>query len=438
MKKTIFFLLTLLVAFSPIRLDAAKHGRRYRALPDTEGELVGRVLKCLQNQDTIGYFNLFPPFDSLWQMVMHNPDQSPAAVAQLNALKEHPRTLVEFDPYYNPAIMDRFVYVLKKGADSGVNWGNVVLARYELEKEPVTHRSMIGYDKVATERFIGYVFIRDIGDRTTFCVTLSEIQKFKGAFVGGQVNNIMEASTIEEYNRRVEYEHNYFVHTAIAEADSAAVQAKADSLHSDSVKKGFIKIAKADTMKAADSLAKKKPNLLSSNSADDDTLKIRREVVDRKYYEGKFDDEMPVELFIRYMKDPNNGSVMFWDALYKFGDQQNYIKLEVTKTGDKWEFDDDPPVGSMELILKNKVYTGSWTNNENQTGYDVVMKETGLPPRKLEKLEKILEEGLAGRTDDATGQDDKATTDKKKNKSKKKKPEPDSKSKKKKSNDDED
>jgi hypothetical protein len=406
MGKRIAILFVILVLAVPARTDAARHGRRYKTLPDSEGELVGRVLKCLQNQDSIGYFNLFPSFDSLWQMVMHNPDQSPEAQAQLNALKEHPRTLVEFDPYYNPSIMERFGYVLKKGEDSGVNWNNIVLARYELQKEPVT-RKLIGYDKVASERFIGYVFIRDLGGRTTFCVTLSEIQKFKGAFVGGQVNNIMEASTIEEYNRRVEYERNYFVRSAIAEADSAVIAAKADSLHQDSVKRGFIKLAVNDSTRIADSLAKKKPNFLSVATTDDDTLKIRREVVDRKYYEGKFDDEMPVEMLVRYMKDPQNGSKMYWDALYKFGDQQNYIKLEVTREGDKWEFDDDPPVGSMELILKNKVYTGSWVNNESQSGYDVVMKEMAVPPRKLEKMEKILEEGLSGRSDEASAPEEK-------------------------------
>ncbi len=417
-KHTFLVLLFLSLLAGALNVDAGRHGRRYKTLPATEGDLVGRVMKCLQNQDTIGYFNLFPPFDSLWQMVMHNPDHSPEAVAQLNELKEHPRTLVEFDPYYNPAIMDRFSYVLKKGADSGINWPTVVLARYELEKQPAG-RSMVGYEKVAPERFIGYVFLRDLGARTTFCVTLSEIQKFKGTFVGGQVNNIMEAATIEEYNRRVEYEHNYFVRVSLAEADSAMANAKADSLHADSVKRGFLKEARADSVMGTDSLGKKKISLLSGAMADDDTLKIRREVVERKYYEGKFDDEIPVEMLVRYMKDPQNGSKMYWDALYKFGDQKSYIKLEVTKTGDKWEFDDDPPVGSMELILKNKVFTGSWVNNESQAGYDVVLKESAVPPRKLEKMEKILEEGLSGRTDEADVQSEK-TESGKNQKSKKK------------------
>jgi len=143
-------------------------------------------------------------------------------------------------------------------------------------------------------------------------------------------------------------------------------------------------------------------------------------VVDRKYYEGKFDDEIPVELYVRYMRDPLHKQATFFDALYKFGDQKDYIRLEVNKTDDKWEFDDDPPVGSMELVLKNKIYTGQWTNNETQSGYDVVMKEMLLAPRKMEKLEKILEEGLSGRTDEPNIKEKKESKRKKKANSSKK------------------
>lgn len=423
MKNRAWLLVLLIMAGSVSHAYAGRVRHRYKGLPRSEGELVARVLNCLQNQDTIGYFNMFPPFDTLWHMVMHNPDNSPEAQHELNQLKEHPRTLVEFDPYYNPVIMDRFSYVLQKGTDSGISWSNVVLARFELQKEEATP-DLRGLDKVATERFMGYVFVRDIGERETFCITITEIQKFQGLFVGGQVNNIMEASTIEEYNRRVEYERNYVIRAKIAEDDSALIAAKRDSLRNDSVKKGWLKLARTDSLKNVDSAKLKKTSLLNANIADDDTLKIRREVVERKYYEGKFDDEIPVELYVRYMKNVASNTVMYWDALYKFGDQKNYIKLDVTKTGDKWEFDDDPPVGSMELYLKNRIYTGSWVNNESQSGYDVVLKEAPIAPHKLEKLDKILEEGLSGRTDepsdnDKTGESKKTDDNKKGRKSKK-------------------
>ena len=58
--------------------------------------------------------------------------------------------------------------------------------------------------------------------------------------------------------------------------------------------------------------------------------------------------------------------------------------------------DDDPPVGSLELVLKGKVYTGSWSNVENGSGYDVVMKQTDIPEKKVEQLDNILDKGLSG------------------------------------------
>ena len=100
-----------------------------------------------------------------------------------------------------------------------------------------------------------------------------------------------------------------------------------------------------------------------------------------------------------------------------------YVRLDVTKTGDKWEFDDDPPVGSMELVLKNRIYTGTWTNNESQSGYDAVLKEVPIAPRKLEMLDKILEKGLSGRTDDDSQEESKK--DKKRDKKKSRKSEDD-------------
>ncbi len=395
---------------------AGKH-RFYRQLPRTEGEMVTRLLECLRNQDTVGYYNLFPPFDTLWHFVMHNPDHTPGTVAELEMLKEHPRVLVEFDPYYNPSIMEHFCFVLKKGADSGLHWGSLVLARYQLQKEPM-RRELIGYEKVVPERFMGYLFVREISGHSTYCIAVAEIQKFNGYFVGGQVINVMEASTVEEYEARLEFEKNYIFKLRTEEEDSSAAAIKRDSLYLDSVKKGWIVLPPVDSAKLKDSVARaKKGALLNGAFTDEDTQKVRREVVDRKYYEGKFDDEIPVELFIRYMRDVGTGTVGSYDALYKFGDQVKYVRLDVTKTGEKWEFDDDPPVGSMELVLKNRIYTGTWTNNESKSGYDAVLKEVPIAPRKLEMLDKILEKGLSGRSDEESQEDNKKDKKREKRKS---------------------
>ncbi|MFI5196693.1 MAG: hypothetical protein ACHQD8_06360 [Chitinophagales bacterium] len=350
---------------------------------------MNNVLGCLQHKDSVGYYNLFLPFDTLWQMVLHNPDHSPEVVKELDQLKEHPQSLIEFDPHYNSKIMGGFYKVLEKGEDSGLHWKNIVIQRYELKKEIITNRNLVGYDKIAPERFKGYLFVRDLMGRLTFCITITEIQKINGYFFGGQVTNILEASTTEQYLLKEQKEQKYFEWLAKHPQSDSLVN---DSLKIDSIKKGLI-----------DTFGGRKTNVLNVNPDDDDKSQVRKEVVDRKYYEGKFDNEIPVKLYIRYMKDPKTGKVVSYDGLYKFGDQKSYAKLSITKTDDgKWLMEDDPPVGTMELELKDKIYTGSWLNNENGTGYDVLLKPADIPEPKLEQLDNILERGLSGSVNEET------------------------------------
>ena len=103
------------------------------------------------------------------------------------------------------------------------------------------------------------------------------------------------------------------------------------------------------------------------------------------------------------MKDQRTGKLFSYDGLYKFGDQKNFVKLEINHSADgKWTMDDDPPVGSLELILKDKIYTGSWINNDNGTGYDVLLKQTDISEKKVEELDNILDRGLSGSVSEAT------------------------------------
>ena len=348
--------------------------------------MINNVLGCLSNKDSVSYFYLFPPFDSLWAMVIYNRDPSPDVVRDLDNLKKHPQSLIEFDPYYNHNIITRFINVLKKGEDSGIHWDNIVMQRYELDKEVTTSQNLVGYDRIVPERFKGYMFVRDMLGRSTYCITITEIQKIRGYFFGGQVLNILEASTVDEFLQKEADEKKYF--------DWLSKNQKSDTSQIDSARKDH-----ADSVATA--AKTKKADFLTVGSNDEDSVKSRKEVVDRKYYEGKFDDEIPVKLFVRYMKDFKTGAISGYDGLYKFGDQIDYVKLRITKGVDgKWMMEDDIPIGTMELELKNKVYTGSWTNNENQTGYDVVLTQTVAPEVVIEKLDRMLETGIYGRVDE--------------------------------------
>ena len=384
-----FLILILLIA----SLQSYGYKHRSRGLPRTEVGLMTNVLGCLSNKDSLDYFYLFPPFDTLWSYVLHNPDHSPQAQQELENLKEHPQGLLEFDPYYNHSIIAKFEQVLQKGEDSGIHWNSIVLQRYELSKEEPT-RKLVGYDHVAPERFKGYIFVRDMLGRSTFCITITEIQKIQGYFFGGQVLNILEASTIDQYLFKETEEKKYYDWLA----------KNKDTTLDDSTRKAL-----------ADSLIKK--DILTATPNDEDSVKPRREVVERKYYEGKFDDEIPVKLFVRYQKDLRSGKVSSYDGLYKFGDQKSYVKLNITRSTDgKWIMEDDPPVGVMELELINKMYTGSWLNNESQSGYDVEMKQVDIPDKRVMELDEILEKGLVGSTAQKSTQEEekkKSTEDEK-------------------------
>ena len=360
------FLLCCLVIAGSCSAIGKKH--RHRGEPMTEVDLMNSVVQCLSNKDTLSYFYLFPPFDTLWHKVMHNTDHSPEAEKQLNNLREHPQGLIDFDPFYNHQILAHFVYILNKGEDSGVHWNSIVIQRYELQKESLT-QNLAGYDRIAPEQFKGYLFIRDLLGRLTFCITIKEIQKIDGLYFGGQVINILEASSIDQFLAKEIKEREYFAWLA---THPILDTPKRDSTKNDSLEEAE---------------GKKK----------EDEDKTRKEVVDRKYYEGKFDDEIPVKLYVRYMKDMRTGKVMSYDGLYKFGDQKDFVKLEITRNAEgKWTMDDDPPVGSLELVLKDKIYTGTWSNNDNGAGYDAVLKQTDIAPTKLEELDNILDRGLSG------------------------------------------
>ncbi|MBC7553132.1 MAG: hypothetical protein H7257_04060 [Taibaiella sp.] len=388
--------------------DAIGRKRKYNGPPRTEAELMNKVMECLHNKDTVSYFYMFPPFDTLWNMVMHNPDPNPEIVKELNKLREHPTVLIDLDPFYNHAIIGRFVETLKKGEDSGIQWKGIIMQRYELQKQPLT-RGMEGLQMIVPERFRGYMFVRDMLTSTTYCVTLMEIQKINGVFCGGQVLNVLEADNIDEYIRKENYERNYLEHQA-----QLAAQSRIDSVRADSLKDagGGVKrdTTLPDSLKAGtsvstvqeppkDSVKSKKDLLLSPAPPDDEANRTRREVVDRKYYRGKFDEEIPVELYVRYMKDHQDKVTKYWDALYKFGDMSEYVKLDVSMTPEaKWLFEE--PVASMELELAGKNYTGSWTNGDNQTGYDAELVQKDLSQKKIEELDFILENGTWGKTNE--------------------------------------
>ena len=359
---------------------AAQRHRERRRWEATEGGLVYKVLQCLQRRDTAAYFDLFPPFDTLWSMVNRNTDNSPEAQRELNNLKQHPQILVEFDPLYNRSIIGGFAHVLGKGEDSGVQWSSVVMARYELHKQD-PNQTMLGYNRIVPERFGGYMFVQDEFNRVTYCIRIAEIQKIKGQFFGGQLLNVLKAKNVDEFVRKEEMEQDYLRWLATHPDTTTAVATK-------------------DSTDVADTAAGDNPLLLHRDDRPDDDGDKREEVVDRRYYEGMMDNEIPIKMYIRYMRIIP-GKPQQYDGLYKLGESKKYLKLEITVTPEgKWVIEDESAMGVMELVLKGRNYVGGWSNAD-ENGFDVVMTQTGTPKGKIETLDKILDRGANPSVDES-------------------------------------
>lgn len=343
------------------------HNRDKKSAPRTEVDEINAVVYCLQAKDTVSYYSLFRPNDI---------------------------PIAGFDELTIKDAVSRFCTVLTKGEDSGIIWSSVSLQRYEMQKQSSGSASA-GYDKDVPDVFKGYIFLKDMLTRRTFCIPVSDIQKIGGRYLGGQVLNVLEASNKDEYMVKEARERRYYDWLA----EHPEVAARLDSLKN-----------------AADSAARE-----VAGDDEEDGTKKRREVIDRKYYEGKFDNEIPVKLYVRYMKGGGKNKMVSYDGLYKFGDQKKYVKLEIKiKPDGKWSMEDDVPLGAMELTLKGNTYTGNWTNSD-ENGYDVVLNLTPIPEKKIEALDKILDQGGSGKVNEEVFESIKKqedNTDKKKRASK--------------------
>lgn len=385
------FAIILFLSVAPGMVHAQIFGRRQvQRWPRTESELMHKLLAQLTRKDTAGYYDLFPPLDTMWHMVMHNADKSPTVQAELNNLREHPQTLIEFDPLYNKDIIGRFCKVLAKGEDSGLNWNYAVMARYQLHKQEPT-RALIGLEHIMPERFAGHMFVSDGFNRVVFCISVAEIQKIKGQFFGGQVLNILEANSVDEFRVKEAKEQEYFEWLA-AHPDTVLAQGTVDS-------------TRAEDTATDDPLAIKR-----EEAAEDDDA--RKEVVERRYYEGLMDNEIPIRMYVRYMRQIP-GKAQQFDGLYKLGDNRKYVKLEVVRTKDgKWIIEDENAIGTMELLLNGRTYTGQWTNAD-ENGFDIVMSQTGTVKGKIETLDAILDRGRSGKVDESQFEEEAAAQEEK-------------------------
>lgn len=333
------FLLLLVIPALPATAQKKKKG-------NTEQQLIFRIISCLANEDANCYLDLFPDIDTLSLLAMKHSDPTSRDYKEMAALQNQPELKLRADSIYKSRVKQGFDNIIAQGKDEGIHWPAIVQVRYELVKA-LPRRDAI-YEKMAPTRFTGYLFVLDPLTRKTFGFTVSEMLQMNETWYGGYLGAIYEAASKDEY-------------------EDAKLAAKHEK--------------KPVTEETKDTTINGKEEEITVNER-------QKDIGERKLYTGMFDNEIPVQLYVRGLKGTCKEGICTWEAIYKFGDQDDYILLTVTKTEEgKWSFIESPPAGSMELTLKNGKYTGNWTSSDNNTGYEVKLTEAPASGKKIERLD---------------------------------------------------
>lgn len=365
MKQALLVFLILCLAAAPA--DAQR--RRKKIKEDrTERGLVYRVLGALRDKDPYSYVALFPDLDTFSSLIMENVAPNSPKYYEMMALQENGTQLLRRDSFVSAALRTRFDSLIRRGEAIGIDWKSTVPLRYELFKMNKTRDTLL--EKLMPERFVGYVFFMDFSSRATYCVTLSDMFQLKGRWYGGQLGNVFEARNIDEYMAAAQKNRKQF-----GSANFIFIpQGRFDK----------------EEKEGADSAAlAKKPKSFSQVVAPD--APNEGLVLERKYYKGMFDEEIPVQLYIRYLKGSCEKPPCLFEAIYLFGQEPDYILLQVTKSdAGEWEFTDVRNRATMELNLDDSTFSGDWLLDINQNGYDVEMKEIRTSPETIRKLDAIV------------------------------------------------
>jgi hypothetical protein len=222
--------------------------------------------------------------------------------------------------------------------------------------------------------------MQDLLTRREYCIALKDIHGFNNQWYGGRIINIIPAESIEEYYEKLAYEKKALKNTLMAQMYAAADTAgQAEDSAVVAAKK------KLDEKKKAAAIA-------AAEEEDENSNEITTQVVDRKLYKGTYDKEIGLELYVRSLKGKCPQPVCAWQALYKFSDRDEWVKLVVTKgEGNKLIFTEED-AGVLELNFSGGRAIGEWSSFKDKTSYEVELSEKKeVKNRKLFQLDDILE-----------------------------------------------
>lgn len=343
------------------------------AQADSEKDLVYKIVDILRSGDDSSYAAIFPTFKMMSEMVATYQPRDSFQIERINKIRVNMRQLQQFDPEYNPILVDRMNFVRKKAADSGVHWGDILIAKYELDKQRLPYE-LIGFELIAPIRMQGFIYIRDMLTRRRYGIAVRDIYMMGDKWYGGTVLNILEASNEAEYEEAL----------AIEEKELKKLMIYKQRGLLDSV------------LAARDSIRKSRLYAGGDEEEEEDAGEtMYKDIADRKLYTGYFDKQVEVELYIRFIKGPCPEAICSFEAMYKFGDLDEYIILEVERKPDGTFVMTEEELGVMELKLQGNTLTGTWTSVRDKTEYEAYLKEKEeIRDRKLYKLDKTYEESV--------------------------------------------
>jgi len=346
--KSLLFLACLLHLSCANVLASRKDRHRH---PATEQDMLDRIFSCIQTKDAYSYAGLFPESDSLAYWIIKVADPKSDQFFTMQAQLENPETGMRKDSAMNARLMKEFDRIMQRGDKMGINWGALVPVRHELLQARKTRDTL--YEKLAPVRFKGYLFMRDMLTRKTYGVALADIMYIQGSWYGGEILNIYQAATADEYLTR---------------------QAKERGR----IEKGLPGNFGMDEEETA-------------VDTTEERVTIRKQVLDRKIFTGTFDNEIAVQLYIRYLRGGCPETICSWDGLFKFGEDE-YVRVEISRTSDStWHFEEKGGDGVMDLKLDGETFTGVWVAPSDQTSYEAELSDTPVSNKKLRSLDAILD-----------------------------------------------
>ncbi len=344
--------------------------QRGAAQTNTEKELVQEIVSILQANDDSAYGKLFPNMEVMNEAIAAFQPKDSFQLSRINRLKGNIHHLAQFDPEQTPRIYDMMNFVRKKGADSGVHWGDILIAKYELDKQRLPPE-LIGFELIAPLRMQGFIFIRDVLTRRRYAIAVRDIFLINDKWYGGLTLNILEASSAVEYEEELMIEERELRKLMLAKEAGVL-----DSI-----------------MAVRDSIRKKQQSAFSDEEDEEEAESMVKDIADRKLYTGFFDKTVEVELYIRYIKGGCPSGICAWEAMYRFGDTKDFILLDVERKPDGTFVFTESDLGIMELKLHGDTFTGNWISNKDKTEYETYLKEKQeVRDRKLYKLDTTYEE----------------------------------------------